>query len=241
MFEAGTSDPNLGNIAFSEGAITTNQVIVPVNTNGQVTLQAHFQNILSNAIQIEVDVEGYYSITGGSAFLPVSPVLIGSSTCASPPTFTTLTSPTAADTLKFPVSESYNYSNSQDTQFTGTSLPSPISDASAISAVVLNVTAMPNSASGSLSIYPADLSSSGVSSTGYESGTNATTEAIVQFPEGGTYTDEVAISSTSASLSYPTNVSADIVGYFVSQPSTNTYFAVSPTRICDTRSSSSSN
>ena len=242
VFETGTSEPSVANILFASGQRVTNQVIVPASSNGSIFFQAALDNINNNTIQIEIDVEGYFSATGGSTYMPVNPTLVASSTCNQPSGFAQLTSANPVDSLNLVSVPSLTYTNQNHTSCQTGSAVLP-ANANGMTAAVLDVTAIPSHGSiGALSTYPASLTGSSVVSVGYSSQstasfTSTTNEVTVQIPQTGSSVGKIAISSST----YPTDVSVDVIGYFTSAPLANTFVPVAPTRICDTRSTSPSN
>lgn len=68
-FPAGGSVPNTSNVNFSAGETVPNMAIVKLGTGGSV----EFTNRSSGTVQLVVDVSGYYTATGGAAFVPMAP------------------------------------------------------------------------------------------------------------------------------------------------------------------------
>jgi hypothetical protein len=59
-YPQGTTAPNASNLNFSAGQTTTNRVIVPLSSSGQITL------VSSARTDAIVDVSGYYTAAGGT-------------------------------------------------------------------------------------------------------------------------------------------------------------------------------
>ncbi|WP_441249846.1 hypothetical protein [Kitasatospora sp. McL0602] len=71
-YPAGIDRPTASNLNFTAGAVVPNSTVVPVGADGSVTLY----NGSSAPLDLVVDVQGYYSPTGGLAFRPVTPTRV---------------------------------------------------------------------------------------------------------------------------------------------------------------------
>ncbi|MFB6517505.1 PKD domain-containing protein [Streptomyces sp. NPDC056401] len=69
VFPAGKAAPNASNLNFSTGQTIANSVIVPVGTDGKISIR----NGGWNPADVIVDVVGYYSPDSVSAYLPFDP------------------------------------------------------------------------------------------------------------------------------------------------------------------------
>ncbi|MBR7829245.1 hypothetical protein KDK95_23255 [Actinospica sp. MGRD01-02] len=68
-YPAGGSTPNVSNVNYSTGETVPNMAIVKLGTGGAV----EFTNSSKGTVQLVVDVSGYYTTTGGDAFVPMTP------------------------------------------------------------------------------------------------------------------------------------------------------------------------
>jgi len=68
-YPAGAERPTASNLNFTAGAIVPNSTVVPLGSDGAVT----FHNGSSAPVSLIVDLQGYYSPTGGLAFAAVTP------------------------------------------------------------------------------------------------------------------------------------------------------------------------
>ena len=69
VFPAGGATPGTSNVNYSTGETVANMAIVKLGSNGEVT----FTNNSKGTVQIIADVAGYYTSTGGDAFIPMVP------------------------------------------------------------------------------------------------------------------------------------------------------------------------
>jgi hypothetical protein len=132
VYPAGvTTIPTASNVNFSAGEAVANRVTVAVGTGGQIEVYNH-----SGTVDVDVDVNGYYTGVGGtgSVFVPLAtPVRITDTRGATPLNGT----PIAAAT-----SESFNLATALST------VPATATS------VVSNFTVISGDASGYLSVYP---------------------------------------------------------------------------------------
>jgi hypothetical protein len=68
-YPAGGSTPNVSNVNYNAGETVPNMAIVKLGTGGAV----EFTNHSTGTVQLVVDVSGYYTATGGDAFVPMVP------------------------------------------------------------------------------------------------------------------------------------------------------------------------
>ena len=69
VFPAGTATPGTSNVNYGTGETVANMAIVKLGTGGEV----EFTNNSTGTVQIIADVAGYYTATGGDAFIPMTP------------------------------------------------------------------------------------------------------------------------------------------------------------------------
>ncbi|MFF2146775.1 hypothetical protein ACFVWU_29590, partial [Kitasatospora sp. NPDC058190] len=69
VYPGGQQAPNASNLNFTAGQTVANSVVVPVGSDGTVQVL----NAAGSSSDVIVDVVGYYSPTGRSAYLPVTP------------------------------------------------------------------------------------------------------------------------------------------------------------------------
>lgn len=72
VYPSGGARPTASNLNFSPRETVPNLVIVPVGSNGAVTLA----NASGGTVHLIADVSGYYTKTGGHAFVPVNPLRV---------------------------------------------------------------------------------------------------------------------------------------------------------------------
>ena len=143
VYPAGvTTVPTASNVNFSAGEAVANRVTVAVGTGGQIEVYNH-----AGTVDVDVDVDGYYTGAGGtgSVFVPLTtPVRVTDTRGATPLNGT----PIAENT-----SESFNLAT------TLSAIPTTASS------VVGNFTVISGNASGYLSVYPSSTTVHPVSSS----------------------------------------------------------------------------
>lgn len=72
LYPDGGARPTASNLNFGAGRVIANAVIVPVGSDGKIDLY----NGSAGGTDVVVDVIGYYSSTGASAYLPIAPVRV---------------------------------------------------------------------------------------------------------------------------------------------------------------------
>jgi hypothetical protein len=141
VYPAGAATvPTASSVNFIAGQAIANRVTVGVGTNGQIEVYNH-----TGTVNVDVDVDGYYSGVGGtgSAFVPITPVRITDTRGTTPLNGT----PIAANT-----SESFNLATTLST-VPGTA-----------TSVAANVTAVAGNARGYLTVYPTSAAAHPVAS-----------------------------------------------------------------------------
>jgi len=71
-YPGGGSVPNSSNLNYVAGQTVANAVIVPVSPNG--TIDLYNGGALAGSVDLIADVTGYFSASGASAYIPVTPV-----------------------------------------------------------------------------------------------------------------------------------------------------------------------
>ena len=199
-----TAMPTASNVNFVAGQAVPNRVTVGVGTNGQIEVYNH-----TGTVNVDVDVDGYYTGSGGtgSYFVPITPVRITDTRGATPLNG----SPIAANT-----SESFNLAT------TASGVPANAS------AVATNFTVAAGNAKGYLTVYPTSATTNPVASD-----VNwVAKEIIPNFTVADTAgTGKVAVyNSQGATI----NVVIDAFGYFTSSGLTMVSAAVTNTSIAIT-------
>ncbi|MHB8263597.1 MAG: beta strand repeat-containing protein [Acidimicrobiales bacterium] len=212
--------PTVSNINWGAiGADIPNLATVAVGQNGQVTIY----NGSAGTINVTVDIEGYFSTSAlaGNSYNPVSPLRLADTRCAEipKPSFCAaekLPSQNAALKMLAPLAQ-------ENVVVAGISnIPS------GVAAVVLNVTVTNTNSSGYLTVWPEGQPKAVVSNLNWASGKAVANRVVVPVGTGG------GISVFNGAGKGSANFIVDISGYYTS---TGTLFsAVSPMRICDTRS-----
>ena len=141
VYPAGAASvPTASSVNFIAGQAIANRVTVGVGLNGQIEVYNH-----TGTVNVDVDVNGYYSGVGGtgSAFVPITPVRITDTRGTTPLNGT----PIAANT-----SESFNLTTALST------VPATATS------VAANVTAVAGNARGYLTVYPTSAATHPVAS-----------------------------------------------------------------------------
>jgi hypothetical protein len=142
VYPAGATMPLASNLNFGANQVVPNRVTVGVGTVGQIEVYNH-----SGTVNVDVDVDGYYTGAGGtgSVFVPITPVRVADTRTAS---LVGTETPIAAST-----SESFNLAT------TTSGIPATASS------VAANFTVVSGDASGYLSVYPTSTTVHPVSSS----------------------------------------------------------------------------
>ena len=131
VYPAGATMPTASNLNFVAGQVVANRVKIGVGSSGQIEVYNH-----SGTVNVDVDVDGYYTGAGGtgSVFVPITPVRVADTRTAS---LVGTGTPIAAST-----SESFNIAT------TASGIPATAT------AVEANFTVVAGDAPGYLTVYP---------------------------------------------------------------------------------------
>ena len=207
------SRPTTSNVNYRKGANTPNLVVVPVGKNGVVD----FYNNSSGSTDLIADVQGYFSQTNSSEYVPVTPTRIidtrkgiGTGKVAQIPANGTIVVPVAG-------------------------LKNGVVPGSALS-VALNLTAVDGTKNGVITAYAGNGGSDvpTASNLNYSAGSTSANMAIVQLGFENPGLNEIAIHNSGSG---PVDVVADVFGYFaVGAVDGSAYIPLSsPVRVLDTR------
>jgi len=133
VYPDGASMPTASNLNFAAGQTVANRASVGVGSDGRIEVYNH-----AGTVNVDIDVDGYYSGGGGSGavFVPITPIRLTDTRVAQNG------NPLAANT---------------SVEFNISTAPSGIPAAAV--AVAINLTVVPGAAAGYLAVYPtADLS-----------------------------------------------------------------------------------
>jgi len=220
VFPGGQTEPTASNLNWVAGQTVPNLVTVGLSTAG--TFEA--ENLNGDA-DVIVDVEGYYGpgVAGAGLYNALStPARICDTRAGNP-------SGLSGSTLSQCQGLAPTPGNSLTVGVDGLGgIPS-----TGVGAVVLNVTAIGATASGHLTVYPAANPVPLVSDVNFTAGAAISNRVIVPVGARGA----VAIQSSNGDP----NILVDVAGWFTdtsNASATGTQFtpAVTPTRVCDTRS-----
>jgi sugar lactone lactonase YvrE len=203
MWPAGQTQPLVSTLN-SDGRVKANAAIVPAGTNGGVSVY------VTDATQVVLDIDGYFvpaGTTSALAFYPVTPCRLGDT--RNPAGLLGGPSLAAGDSRVFPLRAS------------NCNLPSTAQ------AYSLNVTAVPHTTLGYLTIWPTGGSQPLVSTLNAPTGAVTANAAIVPAGGGG----DVSVFVDDAA-----DVILDVDGYFA-PPTTGglSLYTVTPCRAIDTR------
>ncbi|MEY9840192.1 beta strand repeat-containing protein [Streptacidiphilus sp. EB103A] len=209
----GTQRPLTSSTNFASGVTATGYQIVPVGNDGKIDLYAYTAS--TGTMALIVDVTGYFTsdatLTGDQTYTPLTTATRALDTRSSYAN----TSLTATGTV------------AANTSFTLkiTSLDGVPSTATA---VAVNLTTTGETGTGYLSAYATGATPSADTSLTYNTGTSlASMAADTPIGTGGTITIYNGSSATA--------VIVDIAGYYTTGTTGQTYHAVNPTRLVDTR------
>ena len=193
VYPAGVTMPTASNLNFgiqATNVASANRVTVGVGTAGQIDVYNH-----TGSVNVDVDVDGYYSGSGGtgSAFVPITPVRVADTRTAS--TVGTETSIAANTTESFLLATTTPVSGIPTTA----------------TAVATNVTVVPGAKDGYLTVYPTSDTTPPVASSVNWVGNQS--PAVPNF----TIADTAGTGSVDlyASAGAAINVVIDAFGYFV--------------------------
>ena len=211
VYPAGGSRPVVSNLNWVQGETVPNLVIVPVGSNGQVTIY----NYTGNA-NVVVDLEGYFApeaagSTAGS-YVPLTPARITDTRSGSG-------YPNAGNTLAA--------GGTLNVQVTGKGgVPS-----SGVTGAILNVTVTNTTAASYLTAYPEGTTRPLASNLNWGAGETVANRVVVPVSSSGMITLYNYTGST--------DVVVDVSGYFTNGSSTPTnaslYNPITPVRVLDTR------
>jgi hypothetical protein len=193
VYPAGVTMPTASNLNFGIQALNVaiaNRVTVGVGTAGQIDVYNH-----TGSVNVDVDVDGYYSGAGGtgSAFVPITPVRVADTRTAS-----------AVGT------ETAIAANTTEAFLLATTTPVSGIPTTA-TAVATNVTVVPGTQDGYLTVYPTSVTTPPVASSVNWVGNES--PAVPNF----TIADTAGTGSVNlyASHGAPIDVVIDAFGYFV--------------------------
>ncbi len=181
VYPDGTPLPTASNLNFTTGETVPNLVVVPIS-DGSVDFYNH-----TGSVNLVADLEGYYTTSGGSSFVPVSPARMldtrnGTGGYSAPVG--------AGDTISLQVSGIDG-------------VPS-----SGVTAVVLNVTATDPTDSSFVTVYPDGITVPSTSNLNFTTG--ETIPNLVTVPVGAD--GDVDFYNHTGSV----NLVADLAGYYIS-------------------------
>jgi uncharacterized membrane protein len=208
IWPAGEAQPVVSTLNSGDGRVKANATITPAGTNGGVSVYA------SDATQFILDIEGYFvpagTSTAGLEFFPLTPCRIADTR-------------NATGSLGGPFLAS-NTARSFPVQSSSCGIPS------SAKAYSLNVTAVPHSSLGFLSLWPSGEAQPVVSTLNALTGAVTANAAIVPAGTGG----DISVLVSDAS-----DVILDVNGYFAPPAAGGlSLYTVTPCRALDTRSSS---
>ena len=215
----GATQPLVSNLNWVAGETVPNLVEVTLGPSSQVS----FYNY-AGSTDVVVDLEGYVASTtaGTGLYSPLTPARI----CD-----------TRAEQTGVVAANQCNHNGTgTGTLGTGTSLPVQVTGqggvpATGVSAVVLNITVTNTSAASYLTAWPTGATQPLVSNLNWVAGETVPNRVIVPVGTGG----QVSIYNYAGS----TDLVIDVGGWFTDNSNASaigdTYVALSPSRICDTR------
>jgi hypothetical protein len=230
VFPAGDAVPTASNLNVNAGTNQANLVVVALGTGGQVSIYNS-----QGSINVAVDVQGYFAAPSGSSsvpglFHPISPLRI----CDTRKGTETKCSGTSSDNL---------LGANQWTRVVVSGCPTGIPSCTAsvptdgtAEAVALNLTAVFGSAGTFLSVVPPN--SSDQCPTGYPAFSNLNVNAGYNLPNRVIVPlgpeQDVCVYNNQGAI----NFILDVNGWFGNGEDTQgaSYYAISPLRLCDTRS-----
>lgn len=210
VYPSGTTRPATTTLATGTAQATnttrslTNEATVPLGTGGKITVYNS-----AGTTNVAVDVVGYYAATGGK-YVPIAPVRIADTRRGSGLPYASQTL-SANASLTIPIAAN----NGVPSSATG---------------AVVEVTAVNNSATGGVSVYPAGASAPAQYGMATLAGQPITKEMVVGLGTSGA----VTLTNNSSSS---TDLTVDLVGY-LTQAGATQYVAVPTSRIVDTRTGS---
>ncbi len=192
VYPDGQNMPTASNLNFAAGQVIANRVSVGVGSDGRIEVYNH-----AGTVNVDIDVDGYYSGAGGSGtvFVPISPVRLTDTRVSENG------SPLAADT-----SAMFNLA------------PASSGIPTTAVAVASNITVVPGRAAGYLAVYPtSDLSVPVASDINWSANDSLAVPNFTIADTAGTGNIDVY-----ASHGTTVNLLIDAFGYFVRQLPTST-------------------
>jgi RHS repeat-associated protein len=209
VFAAGASRPGVSDLNVATNTVTNNQVTAPVGSGGQVAV---FN--AAGTLDVVVDVVGYYSPvpTGTAGYNPISPARLADTRTGSG-------YQDQGQTLASGGSDTVQVTGNAGVPATGVT----------VSAAVVEVTAVNETAPGYLILHAHGTATPATSNLDYTTNVNITKEVTVALSSSGQFD----ISNSGAS----TNAVVDIMGYYTAGSGAQ-YVPITPTRVADTRTNS---
>jgi hypothetical protein len=209
VYPDGGARPQVSNLNWKPGVTIPNLVVVPV-TNGSIDIYNNSTGIINYA----VDVEGYFTtdstVTGASSYTPFGPVRVAD---------------TRSNHLVGTVVGPLAGSSTTALQIAGQQgLPA----ASAMSAVVMNVTVTQPTSSGNITVFPSGTTQPSSSNVNYSVGETIPNLVIVPLGSDGAVD---LYNNSGGSVQYI----VDVAGYFSAGTAGAKYHALGPDRLLDTR------
>jgi hypothetical protein len=221
VYPTGGTKPYVSNLNWTKGETVPNSVIVPVGTDGSITFYNH-----SGYTDIVVDLEGYFapaSSTAG-AYVPLTPARICDTRPVQSGVVANQCNGNGTGTGTLAAGGSLNI------QVTGEGLvPAGATGA------ILNVTVTNTTAASYLEAYPEGATQSTASNLNWTAGETVANRVLVDLSSSG----EITVYNHAGS----TDVVVDVSGYFTNgtaalPSNASLYYAITPTRITDTRAGS---
>jgi hypothetical protein len=194
VFPAGATMPTASNLNFGAQAplqAIANRVTVGVGTSGNIDIYNHY-----GTVAVDVDVDGYYSGTGGagSPFVAITPIRVADTVTANKVGSETAIAAAATETF---------------------TLATPDIPANA-AGVAMNLTAVPGAAPGYLTSYPTSAATPPVASD--VNWTASESPAVPNFTIADTAATGIAqnvdVANSYFTTGAPVDVIADVFGYF---------------------------
>jgi RHS repeat-associated protein len=197
-YALGATRPSTSSLNASAGSIVDKEVTVPLNTSsGKFVLWNYMGNT-----DVVVDVEGYFTGSTNSLFKPITSTRV----CD--------TRPGNLSGLSGPEAQCNGASNVGTTIGSGATLAVQVAGLAGVpssaTAVVLNVTAVNESASGWMDIYPAPVSTPASTQLNFTTGAIVSNEVTV----GVGTSDDIEIFNHNGTA----DAIVDVVGYYVAAP-----------------------
>ena len=201
VYPAGVTMPDASNVNFATGQVVANRVTVGVGSDGRIEVYNH-----TGIVNVDLDVDGYYSGSGGTgaAFVPIAPIRLTDTRVP-------------VNGVPIPANTSAEF----DLSTSASQIPTTAD------AVATNITVVPGDASGYLTVYPTSDSNVPVASDVNWSAHD--THAVPNF----TIADTAATGSVEIYNSHGAtiNLLIDAFGYFARQLPTSTTISESSTSI----------